>query len=287
MKTLRWLDGVLIFGISYLASAVVVIPLALVLPLKEVTAISVLVLIVMSYLWLRAATGDPLGYVGMCRVRPKILLLVFIASLATLIPAMSVEAVLLEYFEAPPEIIHALEDLIRADNLPELLYVLVVAAAGASVSEELVFRGILQNSMASRVNGWAALLITSVVFGLLHTLWRFPSAFLLGVFLGFLYLRTGSLIPSLLSHAVINASAVVLFHVSERAASGVIPRWVEEDRPAPVYLIVLSVVVLAAALVSLWRETADERYPLPHGGKEGLRDLGRPAPRGDHANDIT
>lgn len=265
MRTLRWFEGALIFGISYLASAAVVLPLAAVLPLREVTAISIVVLVVISYLWLRAVTGDPARYVGLAPVSANIILLTVLASAAVMVPAVSLEAVVLKHFEAPPEVVHALEDLVRARSPLGLLYVILVAAVGASLSEEFVFRGILQNSLAEKVGGWAALIIATVVFGLLHTLWRFPGAFVLGMFLGFLYLRTGSLIPGLVSHAVINTTSVVLFNAAEWSTSAFVPAWLEEEKPAPLWLLGLAVAVLVFTILALWRATRDEYYPLPHG----------------------
>lgn len=265
MRTLRWLDGVLIFSISYLASAIVVLPLAAVLPLREVTAVSIVVLMVIAYIWVRAKTGDPARYVGVGAVSPRILMFTVLASFAVMIPAMSIEAVVLERFKAPPEVLHAIEDLIRARTFPELLYVILIAALGASISEEFVFRGILQNSLNPKVGRWASLIIATIVFGLLHTLWRFPGAFVLGMFLGFLYMRTGSLVPGLVSHAVINTTSVVLFNVAERSTSGIIPAWLEEDRPAPMWLLAAAVFVFVVLAAALWRETDEEPYPLAHG----------------------
>jgi membrane protease YdiL (CAAX protease family) len=276
MRTLRWLDGVLIFGISYLVSSVVILPLMGVFALRELTAISIVVLVVMAYIWVRAIAGSPARYAGVGNVSPGILGLTVIASFAVMIPAMSLEAVVLTRFKAPPEVLRALEDLIRAHSLPELLYALLVAAVGASLSEEFVFRGILQNSLNTRLGRWASLFIATAVFGLLHTLWRAPGAFMLGLFLGFLYMRTGSLIPSLISHFIINTSSVVLFNMAERSASGAIPSWMAEDRPAPAMLLAVSVAVLVAAIAAIWRETGQEPYPLPHGDevfREGEYDL--------------
>ena len=273
MRTLRWFDGILIFGVSYLASSVIILPFIAILPLREVTAISVVVLIGVSYIWVRAITGDPVRYAGVGPVSPRILILTVVASFAIMIPAVSTEAVVLERFKAPPEVIHALEDLIRADSFLELLYAILVAAVGASLSEEFVFRGLLQNALSSRVGGWTALIVATVVFGLLHTLWRFAGAFMLGMFLGFLYMRTGSLIPSLISHVIINATSVVVFNMAEKAGPGFIPGWLEDDKPAPLWLLAASVFILVIAVASIWRETSEEPYPLPHGisraGPEG------------------
>jgi membrane protease YdiL (CAAX protease family) len=269
MRTLRWYEGALVFIVSYIVSSAVILPLIPFMSLKNVTAISVVVLIGISYFWVRRITGDAARYAGVEAVSPKILVLTAIASFAIMIPAMSVEAVVLERFKAPPEVLDALEDLIRAGSPLEFIYAILVAAVGASVSEEFVFRGILQNSLSAKVGAWKGLVLATIVFGLLHTLWRFPGAFMLGLFLGFIYQRTGSLIPGLVSHFIINASSVILFNVAERSTTGVIPAWMEEDRPAPHWLIGLSVVVLAVVLTALWRETAGEPYPLPHGEAGG------------------
>ena len=235
------------------------------LPIREVTAISIVVLLLVSYLWVRAITGGPVRYAGAGRVSKDIIVLTIAGSFAIVIPALSLGAFLLEYFEAPPEIIEALVELIRADGALELLYAILVTAIGGSLSEEFVFRGILQNSLSNRLNSWAALIITSAVFGLLHTVWRLPGAFLLGMFLGYLYMRTGSLIPSLLAHAVINTTSIVLFNYAESVPAGTLPEWLEQDKPAPLYLIALSVVAFSVVIAAVSRRTARDPYPLQRG----------------------
>jgi|GEM_PF-2298660 len=269
MRTLRWFEGALVFIVSYIVSSVVILPLIPFLSLRSVTAISVVVLVGIAYLWTRRLTGDVPGYVGMHAVSPGVLALTAIGSFAVMIPVMSIQAVVLERFRAPPEVLHALEDLIRAENPLQFAYAILVAAAGASISEEFVFRGILQNSLSGRVGPWRALVLATIVFGLLHTLWRFPAAFILGLFLGFLYLRTGSLIPGLLSHFITNVSSIVLFNVAEHSASGIIPVWMEQDRPAPAYLVALSLFVFIVVLVALWRATGEEADSYPPGRRAG------------------
>ena len=243
--------------------------------LRNVTAVSVVVLVVIAYLWTHRLTGDVQGYVGIRAVSPGVMALTVIGSFAVMIPAMSLQAFVMERFKAPPEVLHALEDLIRAASPLQFAYALLVAAAGASISEEFVFRGILQKSLSDKVGPWRALIIATIVFGLLHTLWRFPAAFILGLFLGFLYLRTGSLIPGLLSHFIINASSVVLFNLAEHSTTGSIPAWIEQDRPAPIYLVSVSLFVLIVVLVALWRSTGEEAESFPGGQLGGGPPAGR------------
>jgi len=57
------------------------------------------------------------------------------------------------------ELMEALMELLRAQTLPELVLVWLVSAVGAAVSEEFVFRGVLQNSLVGWVRGWGAVVM--------------------------------------------------------------------------------------------------------------------------------
>lgn len=81
----------------------------------------------------------------------------------------------------------------------------------APLSEELIFRGLLVSSLGSAMPTWSVLLISSAIFGLIHgqILW-ICYAFLLGLYLGFIRIRTGSTAASFLLHAAFNASSFIL-----------------------------------------------------------------------------
>lgn len=91
----------------------------------------------------------------------------------------------------------------------------------APVSEELLFRGLLQtailyslNRSAAAATRWAAIGIASVVFTLYHgEYWLMPPIFVLSVCLGYLYERTGNLWACILLHAGFNAANVLLFRL--------------------------------------------------------------------------
>ena len=80
--------------------------------------------------------------------------------------------------------------------------------------EELLFRGLLQTWLLTafgRGGGgrWATLLTAATLFGLTHlgaTTWHaLPGLMVFGLTLGWLYERTGSLLPGVLTHAGFNA----------------------------------------------------------------------------------
>ena len=79
----------------------------------------------------------------------------------------------------------------------------------APVVEEIVFRGLLQKNLLLKIAPWIAILITSVLFALIH-LNRFEAilpAFLLGICCGIIYYKTGKLIVCILFHSFSNILA--------------------------------------------------------------------------------
>ena len=81
------------------------------------------------------------------------------------------------------------------------------------IAEEICFRGILLDGLLKmRCRPWIAILITALVFGLIHGYaTNIISALLLGIIVGWLYWRTGSIIPCLIIHIVNNSFAFMPF----------------------------------------------------------------------------
>jgi membrane protease YdiL (CAAX protease family) len=86
---------------------------------------------------------------------------------------------------------------------PSLAQVLSVAALAlvSAVSKELAFRGLILNGLRRRFRPWAAVLISSFFFAVYHmnVFVLFP-AFVFGVVLGVLALRSHSIVPGVLLH---------------------------------------------------------------------------------------
>lgn len=75
----------------------------------------------------------------------------------------------------------------------------------APAFEELMFRGLLLDCLRKRLSNSAAIVVSSVLFAVMHVYpIAMPHAFLAGVFLGWLRLRTGSTLNTLLVHALNN-----------------------------------------------------------------------------------
>ena len=87
----------------------------------------------------------------------------------------------------------------------------------APIAEELLFRGAIQGHLLRK---WkkpaAAIIVSSLLFGAIHgNPAQIPFAFVLGLALGWIYYRSGSLIPSILMHFINNGTSVVLFLYSD------------------------------------------------------------------------
>jgi len=91
-----------------------------------------------------------------------------------------------------------------------------------AVLEELLFRGVVMQSLR-RFGDPFALICSSILFAMLHrNLIQGPNALLTGLVLGYFTLRTGSLIPAMVAHFVNNLLAgsisVIMVHLPERYA---------------------------------------------------------------------
>lgn len=79
----------------------------------------------------------------------------------------------------------------------------------APMVEEIVFRGaILRRLFDTSMNKWGAICITAALFALVHANpAQTPHAFLMGWLMGWLYMRTGSIIPAIAFHWANNTVA--------------------------------------------------------------------------------
>ena len=79
------------------------------------------------------------------------------------------------------------------------------------IVEEIGFRGIfLAGLLKSRCRPWLAILITAIVFALFHMSFvKIISTLGFGIIIGWLYWRTGSIIPGIIIHIVNNSLCIV------------------------------------------------------------------------------
>ena len=88
-------------------------------------------------------------------------------------------------------------------------WMMLTSVVVAPVMEEIFFRGILQESITRKRGPIVGVLITSTIFAAAH--YTVPpqalNAFCVSLVLGYVYARSGSLVPVILIHAINNAIA--------------------------------------------------------------------------------
>jgi membrane protease YdiL (CAAX protease family) len=108
----------------------------------------------------------------------------------------------------PPGKPDLLDGLVARNALVPTVVALAVLPA---LAEELVFRGVLLHGLATRLGSAASIVISSVVFGLYHL---HPPQMIattsLGLVVGFLTLRSLSIVPAMIVHATNNLVALAL-----------------------------------------------------------------------------
>ena len=88
--------------------------------------------------------------------------------------------------------------------------VLISVSVFAPFFEEWLCRGIILRGLLTKVKPAWAIVISAAVFGLIHgNLWQAIPAFIIGLVLGYVYYKTGSLKLTMLMHCVNNTLAVI------------------------------------------------------------------------------
>lgn len=97
----------------------------------------------------------------------------------------------------------------------EFILALVMLVFIAPVAEEILFRGYLFGKLRAHVPVWAAILLTSILFALVHGAWNVGiDVFALSIVLCLLRIVSGSLWPSILLHMMKNALAFYLLFIN-------------------------------------------------------------------------
>lgn len=127
-----------------------------------------------------------------------------IAALGLVVPS----AWLQEHMPELPNFVEQEFDMILKDRWGYLTIGLL-----APLAEEIVFRGAaLRSLLASRLSPLAAIVISALLFAVAHlNPAQMPHAFLVGLLLGWMYWRTGSILPGMAYHWANNSAAYVLY----------------------------------------------------------------------------
>jgi sodium transport system permease protein len=118
---------------------------------------------------------------------------------------MFASGVLLRIAPPPESLVRALEKLVRlTDEGAPLWVVWLVVAVTPAICEEALFRGFILSGLR-RLGAVPAIGISALLFGVAHaSIYRLLPTFFLGLVFGIIVWRTGSLLCSIVAHAINN-----------------------------------------------------------------------------------
>jgi len=113
-------------------------------------------------------------------------------------------------FEALPQTI--VQGILETPSMAALIMAGAYGILGAAIFEEMLFRGFIQPPCVSRFGAVWGVLMTSIVFGLIHASdpWAIIPTMVIGGVAGWLRERTGGLGAPIIFHAVNNLIALIL-----------------------------------------------------------------------------
>jgi sodium transport system permease protein len=158
----------------------------------------------------------------------------------------------------PPEsLTRAMQRLIQLGDDPLPLWVVwLVIAVTPAICEELLFRGLIFSGLR-RLGAWPAVLLSALLFGLAHaSIYRLLPTMVLGLILGLVRWRSGSVVPGMVMHAVNNG---LIGTLAQRPA---LAAWLglnASTGAVPAGPVLVGSVVMFAALALLWATTAPDR----------------------------
>jgi membrane protease YdiL (CAAX protease family) len=87
------------------------------------------------------------------------------------------------------------------------------------VCEEIVFRGLVQNELKRVFRDWQAILIGAALFGIVHMVAvQIAYTFIIGLFFGYAYHKTGKLLVPILMHVLFNVMGTTIGYIGDETA---------------------------------------------------------------------
>lgn len=114
------------------------------------------------------------------------------------------------------------------------------------IAEEFIFRGMLLHRMMKKTSMWGGILISSILFGILHA--DIIGATIFGIITSLLYLKTGNLLIPILLHIFNNSIAIIISFVAPSW-----PSWaIAEKSDIYTYILPNSIVLAISSIIMIW-----------------------------------
>ncbi len=190
-------------------------------------------------LLLRFGKLDTKKVLQLQKTRPLNFLLVLISALPLIILAAILGQIINLFYPVSESYLKAMEELVNSDI--SLLSNIFIVAVLPGICEEIFSRGYLLKAFLSK-GKWNAIIISGILFGVMHLdIFGLIPKSLLGIWLGYLFVRTGSIFIPMFAHFLNNAFAILISRFGDQIP--IITNYIE-DGIFPYWMIIPTIAVL-------------------------------------------
>lgn len=172
---------------------------------------------------LGAAAFSPMGVVKRLRLgKSTVSLLGYVVLMVGMLAFQVLFSSIVRMLHVPEQgTLQTIQEAFAKMTPGELWLAVLVVGVTPGIAEEFLFRGYVQSRLLVRWWRWAAIVTASLLFGLAHLdPVQSPVTFFMGLFLGYMAERAGSIRPAMVCHAFNNSAAVVLSRLGSGEAGG-------------------------------------------------------------------
>jgi membrane protease YdiL (CAAX protease family) len=156
-----------------------------------------------------------------------------------------------------PEFIENLMVSMTAETTLDWIVLTLGVVFGAAFSEEMVFRGFLQVPLENTRDVTKAVILASLAWTFFHfnPWWAIPI-FLMGIVIGFLVWRTGSIVPGIIVHGINNFLSLLYANYEED-----MEWYISGDHISPsIFIPALAILVYSIYLLGQYYKPDGEEY---------------------------
>jgi len=220
---------------------------------------SILGIIVPVYLLTRKFPPGFFGQIRLAKPRVHRLILVVVAACAAVVLVDEIYVINQHFSPVPEDYADAIRDL-KPDGPLEFVVTLLGLCLLVPVSEEIVFRGMIQRIFARNMGAVVGVALAGAIFGAVHlNVHLLISITVFGWFLGFLYQATGNLLYPIVAHAVFNGVALTQLVTDSSVEGGNLPVYLRD-----VWVVVAALVIIVFLIAKI-KEGGSESEPPSEG----------------------
>ena len=177
------------------------------------------------------------------RLKPvsgEVILLTIIIGLSMSVLGDELDRLVQSLIPIPDELAKMMESL-AATTFMDWFLAILGAVVVASISEELLFRGFLQVTLERKGDPTRAVILSSISWTLIHVNFYWAiQIFIMGVIIGFIAWRTGSIIPAIILHAINNFLSLLFYNLDLQTKMD----WYEMGEHVSPFVIILALMGL-------------------------------------------